>query len=151
MNTTFDLNKPIAVGCDHAGFEYKESIKKWLMNNGFTVKDFGASSPDSVDYPDFAHPVASFVASGDAAFGILLCGSANGVAITANKHQQIRAGLCWENEVAKLVRLHNNANIICLPARFITLPLAFEMIETFMTTAFEGGRHERRVSKMVCM
>jgi len=151
MNTTFDLNKPIAVGCDHAGFEYKESIKQWLMNNGFTVKDFGASSPDSVDYPDFAHPVASFVASGDAAFGILLCGSANGVAITANKHQQISAGLCWENEVAKLVRLHNNANIICLPARFITLPLAFEMIETFMTTAFEGGRHERRVSKMVCM
>ena len=121
------------------------------MNNGFAVKDFGASSPDSVDYPDFAHPVASFVASGNAAFGILLCGSANGVAITANKHQQIRAGLCWVNEVAKLVRLHNNANIICLPARFITLQLAFEMIETFMHTAFEGGRHERRVNKMVCM
>jgi len=151
MNTTFDLNKPIAIGCDHAGFEHKESIKLWLINNDFTVKDFGASSPDSVDYPDFAHPVASFVANGDAAFGILLCGSANGVAITANKHQQIRAGLCWENEVAKLVRLHNNANIICLPARFITLQLAFEMIETFMHTAFEGGRHERRVNKMVCI
>lgn len=151
MNTTFDLNKPIGIGCDHAGFEYKEAIKEWLMNNGFSVKDFGAASADSVDYPDFAHPVASFVAADDAAFGILLCGSANGVAITANKHQQIRAGLCWENEVAKLVRLHNNANIICLPARFITLPLAFEMIETFMNTAFEGGRHEKRVNKMVCM
>jgi ribose 5-phosphate isomerase B len=148
---TFDLNKPIAIGCDHAGFEYKESIKNWLMSNKFSVKDFGAASPDSVDYPDFAHPVSSFVATGNAAFGILLCGSANGVAITANKHQQIRAGLCWEMEVAKLVRQHNDANIICLPARFITLPLAFEMIETFMNTAFEGGRHERRVRKMVCM
>ena len=150
MNT-FNLNKPIAIGCDHAGFEYKEPIKQWLMEKKYSVQDFGAYSSDSVDYPDFAHPVASFVASGNAAFGILLCGSANGVAITANKHKQIRAGLCWENEVAKLVRLHNNANVICLPARFITLPLAFEMIETFMNTEFEGGRHERRVSKMVCM
>ena len=150
MNT-FNLNKPIAIGCDHAGFEYKEPIKQWLMEKKYSVQDFGAYSSDSVDYPDFAHPVASFVASGNAAFGILLCGSANGVAITANKHKQIRAGLCWENEVAKLVRLHNNANVICLPARFITLPLALEMIDTFMNTEFEGGRHERRVSKMVCM
>ena len=150
MNT-FNLNKPIAIGCDHAGFEYKEPIKQWLMEKKYSVQDFGAYSSDSVDYPDFAHPVASFVASDNAAFGILLCGSANGVAITANKHKQIRAGLCWENEVAKLVRLHNNANVICLPARFITLPLALEMIDTFMNTEFEGGRHERRVSKMVCM
>jgi len=149
MQTTFDLTKPIAIGCDHAGFEHKEAIKKWLINEGWQVKDFGAYSPDSVDYPDFAHPVSHFVEEGDAAFGILLCGSANGVAITANKHQNIRAALCWRNEVAELVRLHNDANIICLPARFIELSLALEMLETFMSTAFEGGRHERRVNKMV--
>jgi len=151
MNTTFNLSNSIAIGCDHAGFEYKEAIRKWLNDKGLQVKDFGTYSPESADYPDFAHPVSSFVESGDAAFGILLCGSANGVAITANKHQNTRAALCWENEVAQLVRQHNNANIICLPARFITLPLAFEMIETFMNTAFEGGRHERRVRKMVCI
>src|SRR6266542_5399895 len=151
MNTTFNLSNPIVIGCDHAGFEYKEAIKEWLSDKGLQVKDFGTYSSDSADYPDFAHPVSSFVESGDAAFGILLCGSANGVAITANKHQNIRAALCWENEVAQLVRQHNNANIICLPARFITLSLAFEMIETFMNTAFEGGRHERRVRKMVCI
>src|SRR5215831_8642236 len=150
MSTSFDLTKPIAIGCDHAGFEYKEAIKEWLTTDGFIIKDFGAYSADSVDYPDFAHPVATFVESGEAAFGILLCGSANGVAITANKHQGIRAGLVWDNEVAVLVRQHNDANIICLPARFIAFPLAFEMIETFMNTQFEGGRHERRVSKMAC-
>jgi ribose 5-phosphate isomerase B len=149
--SAFDVGKPIAIGCDHAGFEYKESIREWLEKKGLVVKDFGAGSPASVDYPDFAHPVASFVAAGNAAFGILLCGSANGVAITANKHQQIRAGICWENEVAKLVRMHNDANVICLPARFISLSLAMEMIETFMHTAFEAGRHERRVGKMACM
>ncbi len=151
MNTTFNLSNPIVIGCDHAGFEYKEAIREWLNDKGLQVKDFGTYSSDSADYPDFAHPVSSFIESDDAAFGILLCGSANGVAITANKHQNIRAALCWENEVAQLVRQHNNANIICLPARFITLSLAFEMIETFMNTAFEGGRHERRVRKMVCI
>jgi len=149
MQTTFDLTKPIALGCDHAGFEYKEAIKKWLINESLQVKDFGTYSHDSVDYPDFAHPVSHLVEKGDAAFGILLCGSANGVAITANRHQNIRAALCWRNEVAELVRLHNDANIICLPARFIELSLALEMLETFMSTAFEGGRHERRVNKMV--
>jgi len=142
--------KPIAIGCDHAGFEYKQAIKQWLKENGFNVKDFGTTSLDSVDYPDFAHPTAKSVESGEAAFGILLCGSANGVAITSNKHQGIRAGLCWENEVATLVRKHNDANIICLPARFIALPLAKEMIETFMQTAFEGGRHGVRVGKIGC-
>ncbi|MBG9375202.1 ribose 5-phosphate isomerase B [Panacibacter sp. DH6] len=150
MSAVFDLNKPIAIGCDHAGYEYKEAISKWLQEKGYTVKDFGTSSPTSVDYPDFAHPTASFVESGDAAFGILICGSANGVAMTANKHQQIRAGICWQNEVAKLIRLHNDANIICIPARFVALPLAADMIETFMHTAFEGGRHGRRVEKMAC-
>lgn len=151
MNTIFDTNKPIAIGCDHAGYEYKEAIKNWLQEKGFQVKDFGTNSPDSVDYPDFAHPVASSVENEEAAFGILLCGSANGVAITANKHQGIRAGLVWENEVAKLVRQHNNANVVCLPARFIALPLALEIIETFVSTPFEGGRHGRRVEKMACM
>lgn len=150
MQNTFDFNKPVAIGCDHAGYEYKEALKKWLAEKQLQVKDFGTSSPDSVDYPDFAHPVASFVESGSGAFGILLCGSANGVAITANKHQHIRAGICWQNEVAKLIRLHNDANIICIPARFVALPLAMEMIETFMTTVFEGGRHERRVNKIAC-
>ena len=150
MNPTFDLSKPIALGCDHAGFEYKEAIKNYLTGKGFTVKDFGRNSPDSVDYPDYVHPAATFIESGEADFGILLCGSANGVAMTANKHQHIRAGICWQGEVAKLIRQHNDANIICLPARFIALPLALEMIDVFMNTAFEGGRHERRVNKMSC-
>lgn len=150
MSALFDLNKPIAIGCDHAGFEYKQTISKWLSEKGYVIKDFGTSSPASVDYPDFAHPTAAFVESGEAAFGILICGSANGVAMTANKHQHIRAGICWQNEVAKLIRLHNDANMICIPARFVALPLAIDMIETFMHTAFEGGRHSTRVEKMAC-
>ncbi|MFP5042882.1 ribose 5-phosphate isomerase B [Parasediminibacterium sp. JCM 36343] len=149
--TVFDTDiKPIGIGSDHAGFEYKEAIKLWLSENGFAVKDFGTHSLESVDYPDFAHPTAYSVENGETAFGILLCGSANGVAITANKHQHIRAGLCWENDVAILVRKHNNANIICIPARFVALPLALEMIDTFMKTAFEGGRHAKRVDKISC-
>ena len=150
MSYVFDISKPIAIGSDHAGFEYKEAIKKWLIEKGYTVKDLGAPSLDSVDYPDFAHPTASSVESGEAAFGILLCGSANGVAITANKHQGIRAGLSWQNDVASLIRLHNDANLICIPARFVALPLAQQMIEIFMTTAFEGGRHATRVNKIAC-
>ena len=150
MNYVFDISKPIAIGSDHAGFEYKEAIKKWLTEKGYTVKDFGAPSLDSVDYPDFAHPTASSVEKGEAAFGILFCGSANGVAITANKHQAVRAGLSWQNDVASLIRLHNDANVICIPARFVALPLAQQMIEIFMTTAFEGGRHATRVNKIAC-
>jgi len=150
MNLVFDTSKPIAIGSDHAGFEYKEAVKKWLTGKGFQVKDFGTDSPSSVDYPDFAHPVASSVENNETAFGILFCGSGNGVTITANKHQQVRAGLCWENDVAKLIRQHNNANVICMPARFVALVLAEQMIETFMTTEFEGGRHTNRVSKIVC-
>jgi ribose 5-phosphate isomerase B len=150
MNFVFDATKPIAIGGDHAGFEYKEAIQKWLIEKGFQVRNFGADSIASVDYPDFAHPVASSVENNETSFGILFCGSANGVAITANKHQHIRAGLCWENEVAKLVRLHNDANIICIPARFVALELAKEMIETFMSTTFEGGRHANRVGKIAC-
>ena len=150
MDFVFEASKPIAIGSDHAGFEYKAALIKWLTGKGFIVKDFGTYSLDSVDYPDFAHPTAASVESGEAAFGILLCGSANGVAITANKHQHIRAGLCWENDVAKLVRLHNNANIICIPARFVALALAEQMVEIFMATPFEGGRHATRVNKIAC-
>ena len=151
ISTVFDTaTKPIAIGSDHAGFEYKEAVKKWLTEKGFSVKDFGTDSLASVDYPDFAHPVALDVENGEVAFGILFCGSANGVAVTANKHQGVRAGLCWENDVTKLVRMHNNCNIICIPARFVALVLAEEMIETFMQTAFEGGRHGLRVNKISC-
>ena len=150
MQTTFNTLLPIAIGADHAGFEYKEQIIDWLKHSTFSVKDFGTNSLASVDYPDFAHPVAASVAVAETAFGILLCGSANGVAITANKHQSIRAGLCWNNEVAKLVRLHNNANIICIPARFVSLEMAIDMINIFMQTAFEGGRHQTRINKIGC-
>ncbi len=151
MTSVFDTaTKAIAIGSDHAGFEYKEAIKIWLVKEGFTVKDFGTDSLKSVDYPDFAHPTASSVENGETAFGILLCGSANGVAITANKHQGVRAGLCWDNDVAKLVRKHNNANVLCIPARFVALPLAQEIIENFIQTTFEGGRHATRVGKISC-
>jgi len=150
QSTNLDLTKPIAIGSDHAGFEYKTALVKWLNAKGYKVSDHGVYENKSVDYPDYAHPVALAVESGEVAFGILLCGSANGVAITANKHQGVRAGLCWQNEVAKLVRLHNNANIICIPARFVAEALAEQMIETFMTTEFEGGRHATRIGKMAC-
>jgi len=117
--------------------------------DAYEIKDFGTYVA-SVDYPDFAHPVAEAVESGDYTFGILICGSANGVAITANKHQQIRAALCWENEIAGLARMHNNANVLCIPARFVSGELAKEMTTTFLNTAFEGGRHENRVDKISC-
>lgn len=150
MSFVFDVSKPIALGCDHAGIEYKNEVKKWLEDKGFSTKDFGTYNTDSVDYPDFAHPTASSVETGEACFGILFCGSANGVAMTANKHAGIRAGLCWVTEVAELVRLHNDANMICIPARFVSLELAFEMINKFMGTSFEGGRHQNRVNKITC-
>lgn len=150
MSFIFDISKPIAIGADHAGVDYKMEVKKWLEQKGLTVKDFGTFNSDSVDYPDFAHPTAKSVETGEASFGILFCGSANGVAMTANKHEGIRAGLCWVTEVAELTRLHNDANIICVPARFVTIDLAKEMIEKFMTTAFEGGRHQNRVNKIAC-
>jgi len=150
MSFVFDASKPIALGCDHAGIDYKNAVKKWLEDIGYSTKDFGTYNTDSVDYPDFAHPTASSVETGEACFGILFCGSANGVAMTANKHAGIRAGLCWVTEVAELVRLHNDANMICIPARFVSLELAFEMIEKFMGTSFEGGRHQNRVNKITC-
>ncbi len=119
MHSPFDLSKPIAIGSDHAGFDYKEDLISFLEGKDLPFKDFGTHGKDSVDYPDYAHPVASAVEKGECAFGILLCGTANGVAITANKHQGVRAAICWGEEIAKVVRQHNDANIICIPARFV--------------------------------
>ena len=150
MHSPFDLHKPIAIGSDHAGYDHKESLISFLEGKGLTFKDFGAHSKESVDYPDFAHPVATAVETGDFAFGILLCGTANGVAITANKHQQVRAAICWGEEIASLVRRHNDANILCIPARFVSEPQAEKMLQVFMFTEFEGGRHGNRVSKIAC-
>ena len=150
MSCTFNLALPVAIGSDHAGFEYKEAIISFLDGKSVTWKDFGTFSPDSVDYPDFAHPVANAVENKEAAYGILVCGSANGVAITANKHQHIRAAICWGEELAELARKHNNANIICIPARFVREGLVEKMIEIFMHTDFEGGRHKSRVDKIAC-
>lgn len=150
MHSPFDLHKPIAIGSDHAGFKYKEQLISFLEGKGLPFTDFGTHSADSVDYPDFAHPVASAVENGEAAFGILICGSANGVAITANKHQGIRAAICWGEELAQLSRAHNNANVICIPARFVREGDAEKMVAHFMTTAFEGGRHATRVNKISC-
>jgi ribose 5-phosphate isomerase B len=146
----FDMSKPIGIGADHAGFEYKQKIIQWLNSKGHMVKDFGTYSADSVDYPDFAHPTAEAVEKNEVAFGILLCGSANGVAITANKHQGVRAGLCWNSEIVDLVRRHNNANMLCIPARFTAIEQAIGMVTTFMQTEFEGGRHATRVGKISC-
>ena len=150
MHSSFNLSKPIAVGSDHAGFDYKEDLISFLEGKGLSFKDFGTDSREAVDYPDFAHPVASAVQEGKAAFGILICGSANGVAITANKHQGIRAAICWGEELAQLARAHNNANIICIPARFVREGDVEKMVGIFMTTEFEGGRHQRRVEKIAC-
>jgi len=140
----------IAIGADHAGFQYKEMLRTMLIEANYEVKDFGTFSESSVDYPDFAHPVAEAVESEAYTFGILVCGSANGVAITANKHQGIRAAICWEKEIASLARQHNNANIICVPARFVSEDLAKDMVKTFLDTQFEGGRHGNRVDKIAC-
>lgn len=144
------MSKKIAIGSDHAGFEYKTALLAFLKEEGYTVEDFGPSTADSVDYPDFAHPVATSVESNQNELGILICGSANGVAITANKHQGIRAAIAWQNEISALARQHNDANILCIPARFTDLELAKKIVKTFLTTDFEGGRHGTRVSKIAC-
>lgn len=151
MADEFDFSLPIAVGADHAGYEYKTAVIKHLSEKGYTVSDFGTYSDASVDYPDFAHPTAESVEQNKSTCGVLICGSANGVAITANKHKGIRAAICWQNEITVLARKHNNANIICLPARFVSLEEAIAMLDTFLNTAFEGGRHETRVNKMACL
>ncbi|HXH99256.1 MAG TPA: ribose 5-phosphate isomerase B [Sphingobacteriaceae bacterium] len=138
----------IAIGADHAGFEYKDLLKEFLKE--YRVKDFGTHSAASVDYPDFAHPVASAIENNEFELGILVCGSANGVAITANKHEGIRAAICWTEELAQLARQHNNANILCIPARFISVDLARQITHAFLHTEFEGGRHADRVNKISC-
>ncbi|HQW22387.1 MAG TPA: ribose 5-phosphate isomerase B [Bacteroidia bacterium] len=138
----------IAIGCDHAGFEYKELVKEYLTSEGFSVKDFGTNSVASVDYPDFVHPLAESIEKGETGLGILICGSANGVAITANKHQKIRAAIAWQLELASLARQHNDANVLCLPARFISAEDAKKFAMTFISTDFEGGRHQNRVDKI---
>lgn len=140
----------IPIGADHAGFQLKERVKAHLEAKGYEVKDFGCYSEESIDYPDYAHPVASMVEENENMLGIVICGSGNGINMTANKHQGIRSALCWKKEIAELARQHNNANIIALPARFITEEEGFEMVDVFLTTAFEGGRHQNRVNKIAC-
>jgi ribose 5-phosphate isomerase B len=138
----------IAIGSDHAGFGYKEAVKDHLVKGGHDVVDHGTFTEDSCDYPDYAHAVATAVEKQEAEFGVLICGSGNGVCTTANKHAAIRAALCWEKEIALLSRSHNNANVICLPARFVGIDAALEMTDVFLSTSFEGGRHQNRVSKI---
>lgn len=140
--------KKVVIGGDHAGYELKESIVQQLESMGFEVDDMGTNGPDSVDYPDHAHPVATKVNDGESELGILICGSGNGVNMAANKHKNVRSALAWNPEIAELARLHNNANILALPARFIDEATAKAIVDKFMTTSFEGGRHERRVKKI---
>ncbi|RIW18440.1 ribose 5-phosphate isomerase B [Algoriphagus lacus] len=144
------MAKKIAIGGDHAGYEYKSKLIEKLKSLGYEVKDFGPFSSDSVDYPDYVHPLSSAIEKGDFELGIVICGSGNGVAITANKHQGIRAALCWNEDLAALARQHNNANVLALPARFISYELAEKLSQIFLTTDFEGGRHQNRVGKIAC-
>lgn len=146
--TTNNNTMNISIGNDHAGPDYKQAIVKHLEAKGHIVTNHGTDTFDSVDYPDFGHAVATDVTAGKAVFGIVICGSGNGIAITANKHQGIRAALCWTKEIAVLARQHNDANIISIPARFTSIPQAVEMVEAFLTTDFEGGRHANRVNKI---
>jgi ribose 5-phosphate isomerase B len=141
-------NATIYIGCDHAGYPYKQAVIGLLEERGYQVEDQGTNAEDSVDYPDYVHPVAQAVQNGTAKLGIIMCGSGNGVAMTANKYKGVRAAICWENELAELARLHNDANIISIPVRFVSKDLALKMVETFLDTDFEGGRHQRRVSKI---
>lgn len=138
----------IAIGSDHAGFSLKEQLKAYLNNKGFNVKDFGAYSEERADYPDFAHPVASAVENNEVDRGVVICGSGNGVNMTANRHHGVRSALCWNEEIAKLARQHNDANVIALPARFITEEEAKKCLDAFFSTEFEGGRHTDRVEKI---
>ncbi len=138
----------ISIGNDHAGPEYKSVIVEHLKSKGYTIINYGTDTSDSADYPDFVHPVASDVNDGKVDCGILICGTANGVGMTANKYQNVRAGVCWNSEITELSRKHNNANIICIPARFTSIPQAVKMVDVFLNTEFEGGRHKRRIDKI---
>lgn len=144
------MMQTIAIGADHAGFNLKEQLKLWLEKNGNPTRDFGTFSNESADYPDFAHPVAEAVEKKEFDLGLLVCGSGNGVAMTANKHQGIRAAICWNEELAALAREHNDANILCIPARFLSQDEAERILDRFLHSSFEGGRHARRVNKIGC-
>jgi ribose 5-phosphate isomerase B len=144
------MSKTIAIGGDHAGFEYKTKLVEILGSAGYEVKDYGPYSGDSVDYPDYVHPLCEAIEAGDMGLGIVICGSGNGVAITANKHQGIRAAICWNEELAALSRQHNDANVLAIPARFISFEIAEKMVKVFLETDFEGGRHQSRVDKIAC-
>ena len=141
----------LSIGNDHAGVEYKQAIVAYLKDKGHNIINHGTDTNESVDYPDFIHPVAEDVSSRKVDLGIIICGSGNGAAITANKHQKVRAALCWTKEIVALAREHNNANILSLPARYLSIPQALAMVETYITTDFEGGRHQGRIDKMPCM
>ena len=140
----------ISIGNDHAGPDYKKAIVKYLESKGIEVINHGTDTTDSVDYPDFVHPVAQDVENGTVDFGIIICGSGNGVAMTANKYKKVRAALCWIKEISALARQHNNANIISIPARYTSVQQAIDMVDTFLNTPFEGGRHQNRVDKISC-
>lgn len=140
----------ISIGADHAGYELKNKVIKHLQEKGIKVKDFGTNSDESVDYPDFGHPVASDVENNMADLGIVICGSGNGINMSVNKHAGIRSALCWNEELAALARQHNNANVLALPARFIEEDLGIKIVDAFIDNEFEGGRHERRVNKIGC-
>lgn len=144
------MKKVIPIGADHAGFELKQKVVKHLQEKGFEVKDFGTHSTESIDYPDFGHPVADMVEANPGMLGIVICGSGNGINMTVNKHKGIRSALCWTTELAQLARQHNDANILALPARFIPAELGLEMVDAFFSTEFEGGRHQNRVNKIPC-
>jgi ribose 5-phosphate isomerase B len=144
----FDKSKTLALGCDQGGFALKEYLKIKLAESGYSVRDFGAYSSDSIDYPDIAHPIASAVNLGQFQMALLICGSGNGVCMTANKYPGIRAALCWNTELARLARAHNDANILCLPGRYISENEALSSIKAFLTTDFEGGRHQARIGKI---
>ncbi|MGB2300261.1 MAG: ribose 5-phosphate isomerase B [Flavobacteriaceae bacterium] len=138
----------ISIGNDHAGTDYKFRIIEFLKSKNIEVTNYGTDAVSSVDYPDFVHPVAKDVESKKSTYGILICGSANGVAMTANKYANIRAGICWSNEIVSLIRQHNNANILCIPARFTEIEDVLKMVDTFLNTEFEGGRHQNRINKI---
>jgi ribose 5-phosphate isomerase B len=145
-----DKNLIIPIGADHAGYELKKVIIDYFTKHGYLFHDYGTHSEDSIDYPDYGHPVANHIQSSPDVLGIVICGSGNGINMTVNKHQRIRSALCWTEEIASLARQHNDANIIALPARFIDQNLALKMVETFLSTKFEGGRHATRVNKIAC-
>jgi len=142
------MNEVIAIACDHAGFGLKGAVIEYLKEKGFEVKDFGSFTPEAVDYPDFAHPMADAVDRGEFKRGITLCGSGNGINMVANKHQGVRAALCWTPEIAEMARKHNDANVCSLPSRYITEETALQIVDTFLSTGFEGGRHQRRIDKI---